>query len=159
MHTPNIYPTNLHQSPGSNQVLANNGLHAARVHHSLVFTPLNSYWNSVCCRRTREGCCRASNPDHLSRFHGRTRLPEVPELPAPPTLLPWHSRRPLRVGSGACSGWELWVKGRGQSRDLVGPTPGYRVEEGPFGEGLAARMNGQVVVSPIRSSTALLMCW
>ena len=43
--------------------------HAARINHSLVYTPLNPYRNSVCHSRTGGACCRAGNPDYLPHFH------------------------------------------------------------------------------------------
>lgn len=88
MHTPNIHPRCLHQSLRSNQILVDYRLRTARIHHRLIFTPLDPYQSAICPSWTGGGCRWASNLDHLADLHVWALTVEVSGLPTPPTLLP-----------------------------------------------------------------------
>lgn len=66
IHTLNFHPLCFQQCPRSTQGLVNQGLLAARIHHSPLCTPLAPYCSLVRRSWTGGGCRRADGVEHLS---------------------------------------------------------------------------------------------
>lgn len=73
-----------------NQGLVEHGLCAVQIHHRLAYTPLAPYHYTLHPSKTKGGCFRAGNMEHLSHLRPRALLVDVSRLPSPPAVPPWH---------------------------------------------------------------------
>lgn len=66
IHILNFHPLCFQQRPRSAQGLVDQGLRAARIHHSPVCTPITPYCSPLCHSWTGGGCRRADDVEGLS---------------------------------------------------------------------------------------------
>lgn len=88
MNTPNLHPLCLQQCPM--QAKPGFGLCAVRIHHSLA-----PYHYTLHPSKTKEGCFRAGNMEHLSHVRPRALMVDVSRLPSPPAVPPLLMRLPV----------------------------------------------------------------